>query len=72
MLCNLQNTNSQILLTKTPPGNLITDYYPKKKRKRKEKKVKTFLQALTRNLSWIFLSCVIYRTSTDHTQIDKV
>ena len=69
MLCNLQNTNSQILLKKTPPGNPITDYY-QKKRKRKKKKFKTFLQAFTRNLSWIFLSCVIYRTSTDHAQID--
>ena len=71
MLCNLQNTNSQILLTKTPPGNPITDYYQKNKKiKKKEKKFKTFLQACTRNLSWIFLSCVIYRTSTDHAQID--
>ena len=70
MLCNLQNTNSQILLTKTPPGNPITDYYQKKKRKTKKKKFKTFLQAFTRNLSWIFLSCVIYRTSTEHAQID--
>ena len=26
ILCNLQNTNSQILLTKTPPGNPTTDY----------------------------------------------
>ena len=68
MLCNLQNTNSQILLTKTPLGNPITDYY-QKKMKKKEKKFKTFLQAFTRNLSWIFLSCVIYRTSTDHAQI---
>ena len=30
MLRNLQNTNSQIFLTKTPPGNPITDYYQKK------------------------------------------
>ena len=37
MLRNLQNTNSQILLTKTPPGNPVTDYYQKKK-KEKEKK----------------------------------
>ena len=70
MLCNLQNTNSQILLTKTPPGNPVTDYYQKKKEKERKKKIKTFLQAFTRNLSWIFLSCVIYRTSTDHAQID--
>ena len=70
MLCNLQNTNSQILLTKTPPGNPVTDYFQKQKRKRKKKKIKTFLQAFNRNLSWIFLSCVIYRTSTDHAQID--
>ena len=69
MLCNLQNTNSQILLTKTPPGNPVTNYY-QKKRKRKKKEFKTLLQAFTRNLSWIFLSCVIYRTSTDHAQID--
>ena len=26
ILCNLQNTNSQILPTETPPGNPITDY----------------------------------------------
>ena len=26
ILCNLQNTNSQILPVKAPPGNLITDY----------------------------------------------
>ena len=71
MLCNLQNMNSQTLLTKAPPGNPITDYY-QKERKRKKKKFKTFLQAFTRNLSWIFLSCVIYRTSTDHAQIDQV
>ena len=72
MLRNLQNTNSQILLTKTPPGNPITDYYQKKEkeRKRKKKKIKTFLQAFTRILRWIFLSCVTYRTSTDHAQID--
>ena len=69
MLCNLQNTNLQTLLTKTPPANPITDYY-QKKRKREKEKFKTFLQEFTRNLSWIFLSCVIYRTSTDQAQID--
>ena len=42
MLCNLQNTNSQILLTKTPPGNPVTDYFQKKKRKRKKKKSNIF------------------------------
>ena len=26
IFCNLQNANSQILPTKTPPGNPITDY----------------------------------------------
>ena len=26
ILCNLQNTNSQILPAKKPPGNCITDY----------------------------------------------
>ena len=36
MLCNLQNTNSQILLTKTPPGNPITDYYQKKEKEKKK------------------------------------
>ena len=66
MLCNLRNTNSQILLTKTPPGNPINDYYQKKEKERKKK----FLQAFTRNLRWIFLICVIYRTLTDHAQID--
>ena len=50
------------------PYNPITDYYQKKKERKKN--FKTFLQAFTRNLSWIFLSCVIYRTSTDHAQID--
>ena len=34
MLCNLQNTNSQILLTKAAPGNPITDYYQKKEKER--------------------------------------
>ena len=43
----------------------------KKKRKEKErKKIETFLQAFTRNFSWISVSCVIYMTSTDHVQID--
>ena len=42
----------------------------KKERKRKEKKFKTFLQAFTRNFSWISLSWVIYRVSTAHAQID--
>ena len=53
-----------ILSTKTPPGNPITDYQQKKKRKKKkrkekEKKFKAFLQAFTRNFSWISLSCII-------------
>ena len=42
MLCNLQNTNSQILLTKAPPGNPITDYYPKKNEKERKKNSKHF------------------------------
>ena len=46
MLRSLQNTNSQILLTKTPPGNLITDYNPKKKEKEKKKKSKHFCKPL--------------------------
>ena len=64
----MQDTNSQILPAKTPPGNPITDYYQKKK----EKKIQNIfaLQAFTRNFSWIYLSCVIYRTSTDHVLID--
>ena len=39
-------------------------------KKRKKKKIETFLQAFTRNFSWILLSCIIYRASTDHVQID--
>ena len=31
ILCNLQNTNSQIFPTKAPPGNPITDYQQQKK-----------------------------------------
>ena len=47
ILCNLQNTNSMILPTKTPPGNPITDYKQKKKRKkRKKKKSKHFCKHL--------------------------
>ena len=46
MLRNLQNTNSQILLTKTPPGNPVTDYYQKKKKKKKKKKSKHFCKHL--------------------------
>ena len=46
MLCNLQNTNSQILLTKTPPGNPVTDYYQKKKKKKEKKKSKHFCKHL--------------------------
>ena len=58
---NLQNTNLMILITKTPPGNLITAYQQqknlkkkkkereKRKRKKKIKQFKAFLPALTRN-----------------------
>ena len=73
VLRNLQNTNSMILPTKTPPGNPITDYQQQKKerkRKEKEKKFRAFLQAFTRNFGWISLSCIIYRTSTDHAFTD--
>ena len=66
ILCNFQNTNSQILPTKTLPDNPGTDYEQKKERK----KFKTFLQAFTTNFSWISLSCIIYRTSTNHAQTD--
>ena len=38
ILCNLQNINSQILPTKTPPGSFITDYEPKKRKKVKNSK----------------------------------
>ena len=65
VLHNLDNTNSIIFPTKTSPDNSITDYQQKKKKKRKRKR-KWFLQAFTRNLSWNSLSCLIYRTSTDH------
>ena len=46
MLCNLQNTNSQILLKKTPPGNPMTDYYQKKNEKERKKKSKHFCKHL--------------------------
>ena len=64
ILCNLQNTNSQIYkdISWQPYHWLST---------KKEKKMKTFLQAFTTNFSWISLSFVIYITSTDHAQIDK-
>ena len=45
MLCNLQNTNSQTLLPKTPPANPITDYYQKKEKEGK-KKLKHFCKHL--------------------------
>ena len=35
ILCNLQNINSKILSTKTHPGNPISDYWQKKKKKKK-------------------------------------
>ena len=37
ILCNLQNTNSQILPTKKTPGNRITDSQQKKKERKKER-----------------------------------
>ena len=37
--------NSQILLTKAPPGNPITDYYQKKK-KEKEKKIQNIFASI--------------------------
>ena len=70
ILHNLQNTNLMISPTKTAPGNSIIDYQQKEKEKAKRKKIKTFLQAFTRNFSWISLSCIIYRTWTDHALID--
>ena len=74
VLRKLQNTNSTILPTKTPPGNPTNDQWlstkKKKKKKEKEKKLNTFLQAFTRNFSCISLSCIIHRTSTDHALID--
>ena len=66
---NLQNTNSQILPTKTSPGNLITDYWKKKKKRKKErKKFKTFFQAFTGNFMLISLNWIIYTTSINHAQ----
>ena len=50
-LCNFPNKNSQTLPTKTPPGNPITDYNQKERKKKKEKKFEIFLQAFTRNFS---------------------
>ena len=52
ILCNLQNSKSQILPTQIAPGNLITNYYQKKSKKKERKnktKFKTVLQAFTRN-----------------------
>ena len=49
ILHNLQNTNLMISSTKTAPGNSINDYQQKEKEKAKRKKIKTFLQAFTRN-----------------------
>ena len=46
VLHNLQNTNSMILPTKTPPGNPITDYQQKKKKKKKKKNSKHFCKHL--------------------------
>ena len=40
VLCNLQNTNSQILPKKTTSGKLFTDYEQKKKKKRKKDRIK--------------------------------
>ena len=42
-------------------------------KKKKEKNILiTFLQAFTRNISWIFLKCIVYMVSTDRTQINYV
>ena len=49
ILHNLQNTNLMLSPTKTAPGNSINDYKQKEKEKAKRKKIKTFLQAFTRN-----------------------
>ena len=51
ILHNLQNTDLMISPTKTAPGNSIIDYQQKGKEKAKRKKIKTFLQAFTRNFS---------------------
>ena len=66
ILRNFQNTNLMISPTKTPPGKSIIDYQQKKKKKKKKKekgkrkkKIKKFLQAFTRDISSISLSCVI-------------
>ena len=69
ILCYLKKTNSQILPTKIIAANPIVDYQQEKKKKKK-KKFKPFAQTLTRNFSWISFSCIIYRMSTDHAQID--
>ena len=49
ILCNLRSRNSQILPSKAPPGNLVTE--------KRKKRFKTFLQAGTWNLRCIFLNC---------------
>ena len=41
-----------------------------KRKKERKKHFKTFLQAFTKNHSWISLSSKIYRTSTDYAQIE--
>ena len=46
ILCNLQNTNSQIFSTKTPPGKPITDYQQQKKKKKENKNSKHFSKHL--------------------------
>ena len=44
ILYDLQNTNLQILPTKTPPGNSLTDLTKKKKKERKkETSIETIL-----------------------------
>ena len=56
VLCNLQNTNSMILPTKTTPNNPITDYQQKKKKKkRKIKKKKKKIQNIFEHLLGILV-----------------
>ena len=69
VLHNLQNTNSMILPTEISPGNPITDY--QQQQQQQQQKIQSiFASIYSRNFSWISLSCIIYRTSTDHALID--
>ena len=74
ILNKLHITNLQILSKRRPPGNIIADYLQKSKLKgKKERKtIKPFLQAFSGDFREFSLNCLIYRTLTDHIQINYV